>query len=416
MAPTPPGGATLQVQGMPPPGELADLRSSIMPAVGWDGGKDPQLRAVVPSRRESQRSAKIRTLEWQTPLTSGFLTRRSDAQARERRPLVGTARRRRAAGRTPSCAGGSFSAEIPAFRRDPYIANGRHRSSGFLTRRSDAQARERRPLVGTARRRRAAGKDPQFRGGSFSAGIPAFGVIRTLEWQTPFVRISQPRERLRSRTRRHADAELAHGADATRRSDAQARERRPLGSSPGGARHSPPQAGGGRDPQLRGGSFSAGIPAFGVIRTLEWQTPFVRISHQAERRAGKGTPTSGQFSRWGPAQPAVGGRREGPPVARWFLLGGNPSVRRDPYIGMADTVRPDFSPGGATRRQGNADLWSAQPAEGGRREGPPVARWFLLGGNPSVRCDPYIGMADTVRPDFSTSGALAESQKAPRGR
>ena len=29
-------------------------------------------------------------------------TRRSDAQARERRPLVGTARRRRAAGRTPS--------------------------------------------------------------------------------------------------------------------------------------------------------------------------------------------------------------------------------------------------------------------------------------------------------------------------
>ena len=60
-------------------------------------------------------------------------------------------------------------------------------------------------------------------------------------------------------------------------------------------------------------------------------------------------------------------------------------------------------PGGATRRQGSphrenwADLWSAQPAEGGRREGPPVPRWFLLGGNPSGRRDPYIGMADTVR-------------------
>ena len=33
--------------------------------------------------------------------------------------------------------------------------------------------------------------------------------------------------------------------------------------------------------------------------------------HHAERRAGKGTPTSGQFSRWGPAQPAEGGQREG---------------------------------------------------------------------------------------------------------
>ena len=32
-------------------------------------------------------------------------------------------------------------------------------------------------------------------------------------------------------------------------------------------------------------------------------------SHRAERRAGKGTPTSGQFSRWGPAQPAAGGRQ-----------------------------------------------------------------------------------------------------------
>ena len=32
------------------------------------------------------------------------------------------------------------------------------------------------------------------------------------------------------------------------------------------------------------------------------------------------------------------------------------------------------------RRQGNADLRSAQPAERGRREGPPVPRWFLHGG------------------------------------
>ena len=50
----------------------------------------------------------------------------------------------------------------------------------------------------------------------------------------------------------------------------------------------------------------------------------------AERRAGKGTPTSGQFSRWGPAQPAEGGRREGPPVPRWSLLGRDPGVQRHP--------------------------------------------------------------------------------------
>ena len=47
--------------------------------------------------------------------------------------------------------------------------------------------------AGTARRRRAAGRTPpQLRGGSFSAGIPAFGVIRTLEWQTPFAALWAP--------------------------------------------------------------------------------------------------------------------------------------------------------------------------------------------------------------------------------
>ena len=45
-------------------------------------------------------------------------------------------------------------------------------------------------------------------------------------------------------------------------------------SSQGGGRHSPPKAGGGKAPQFRGGFFSAGIPAFGVMRTWEWQTRF----------------------------------------------------------------------------------------------------------------------------------------------
>ena len=47
--------------------------------------------------------------------------------------------------------------------------------------------------------------------------------------------------------------------------------------TPASGRHSPPEAGGGKDSQLRGGPFSAGISAFGGIRTLEWQTPFVAV-------------------------------------------------------------------------------------------------------------------------------------------
>ena len=44
--------------------------------------------------------------------------------------------------------------------------------------------------------------------------------------------------------------------------------------TPTSGRHSPPKAGGGTDPQFGGGPFAAGIPAFGVIRTLEWETLF----------------------------------------------------------------------------------------------------------------------------------------------
>ena len=47
--------------------------------------------------------------------------------------------------------------------------------------------------------------------------------------------------------------------------------------TPASGRHSPPKAGGGKDLQFRGGPFSAGIPAFGVIRTFEWPTPFATL-------------------------------------------------------------------------------------------------------------------------------------------
>ena len=55
------------------------------------------------------------------------------------------------------------------------------------------------------------------------------------------------------------------------------RRARPGQGTPTSGRHSPPKAGGGKDPQFRGGPFSAGIPAFGVIRTLEWQTLFAAL-------------------------------------------------------------------------------------------------------------------------------------------
>ena len=54
--------------------------------------------------------------------------------------------------------------------------------------------------------------------------------------------------------------------------------------------------------------------------------PLSPVFHSASRRAGKGTPTSGQFSRWGPAPPAAGGRRRVPPRI-WTAYGsGNAGV------------------------------------------------------------------------------------------
>ena len=151
----------------------------------------------------------IRTLEWQTPFARISRNLGSSRAQSQRRRHADAERAARIAPKPP----------------------------GGATR---GKARERRPLVGTARRRRAAGQDPQLQGRWFrrraadpQLRIPAFGVIRTLEWQTPFARISQPRKRSPSRRRRHANAELAHRAHATKRSDAQARERRPpVGTAP----------------------------------------------------------------------------------------------------------------------------------------------------------------------------------------
>ena len=66
-------------------------------------------------------------------------------------------------------------------------------------------------------------------------------------------------------------------------------ERRAGKGTPTSGRHSPPKAGGEKDPQVRGGPFSAGTSAFSVIRTAAWYTPFAAL------RAA--VPTGGRRSR-----------------------------------------------------------------------------------------------------------------------
>ena len=103
---------------------------------------------------------------------------------------------------------------------------------------------------GTARRRRAAGKDPEFGGGGLSAGTPAFSVIRTAAWYTPFaaLRAAVPTGGRRSL----ACASLRLVAWAPRRApswnctfhDGRGVQEDPImWVSPGGGRHRPPEAG-----------------------------------------------------------------------------------------------------------------------------------------------------------------------------
>ena len=67
-----------------------------------------------------------------------------------------------------------------------------------------------------------------------------------------------------------------------------------------------------------------------------------RISHTHGRRKGSTRRGTTAGTAWNaglrPAQPAEGGRREGLPVPRWRRPGGNLSVRRAAYMGVADTV------------------------------------------------------------------------------
>ena len=80
--------------------------------------------------------------------------------------------------------------------------------------------------------------DPTFPVGAAGQGTPVF---------TP---TTGPRSGERGRTSQFRDGARL-GTVLIRGSDAPGRDRRPLGSSPGGARHSPPQAGGREEPRVR---------------------------------------------------------------------------------------------------------------------------------------------------------------------
>ena len=160
-------------------------------------------------------------------------------------------------------------------------------------------------------------------------------VSRRYSVESAPIRISQPRERSPSRRRRHADAALAHGAHPTGRSDAQAREpptgrtglrppvgtarrRRAAGRTPSWSRPATAWCQHQQNPLQRGVAplqrgVSARRPRSSVVSPgYSVESAPIRISalaesqkaprgrctgawrppHRAERRAGKGTPTS----------------------------------------------------------------------------------------------------------------------------
>ena len=116
--------------------------------------------------------------------------------------------------------------------------------------------------------------------------------------------------------------------------DAPARERRPLGSSPGGARHSPPpRRAAGKDPEFGVVRLSAGTSAFSVIRAAARYTPFAALRAAVPTR-GRRSLASGAI--WTVGVPARGcicaatGRRSAFPCLR-----GGPGRDRWPELHFA---------------------------------------------------------------------------------
>ena len=202
---------------------------------------------------------------------------------------------------------------VSGYARVSLASGQRCRSRPHATMQSDAQARERRPLVGTARRRRAAGKDPECPAGMkrwFGLTSAGPGVI---------------------------------GAGF-------ALPRVPTG---------------GRRSLACGQHCRSGGP-----HRETWRRSLVGGVVRGERMCGFRTPSGRDAGR----RPALRCRA---PSARVAMRG----FRWPPASGASLGPRP---PCRATRRQGNADLWSAQPAAGGRQRRTPSWRVVCLSAGPGV--------------------------------
>ena len=107
-----------------------------------------------------------------------------------------------------------------------------------------------------------------------------------------------------------------------------------------------------------------------------------QVRHHPDGAAGQGTPTSGQFSRWGPAQPAGGGRSRVSPHTGWsgrsrlgavaIPGGGVPvpggasaqsALRRSPrFAGLCRPEGRPSSPGGAPLPARRSAWWHGHQA------------------------------------------------------
>ena len=67
------------------------------------------------------------------------------------------------------------------------------------------------------------------------------------------------------------------------------------------------------------------------------------LPHRAEQHVGKGTPTSGQFSRWGPARPGLRPAHGAKLPRKGVLVALSPSV---PGVACSPRLRRDWIPAG----------------------------------------------------------------------
>ena len=122
------------------------------------------------------------------------------------------------------------------------------------------------------------------------------------------------------------------------------------GKGNAGLRPAQPAEGGRREaPRFRGGSFSSEIPAFGVIRTWEWQAPFaaLRAPHRHPTRAdGKEPPAALRAAVPAPTRRNVHDRVLRTPrrARKWRGTHVGLTTRHPPWFRAPARCRPEAGP------------------------------------------------------------------------